>query len=100
MFGISIPSSYTKPNSRSNMAVAELDALSGFRFAGDQLDNLMDISDLQRAELDKEDTRMNLYFNPVFLTKFKIYEEVVITMKFLVQKSIISFLSTTHNKCS
>ncbi|VDK76561.1 unnamed protein product [Onchocerca ochengi] len=56
---------YTKPNSRSNMAVAEVDALSGFRFDGDQLSGLMDISDLQRAELDKEDTRMNLYFNPI-----------------------------------
>lgn len=47
------------------MAVAEVDALSGFRFDGDQLGNLMDIGDLQRAELDKEDTKMNLYFNPV-----------------------------------
>uniref|UniRef100_A0AAF5RX59 TEP1-F n=1 Tax=Wuchereria bancrofti TaxID=6293 RepID=A0AAF5RX59_WUCBA len=56
---------YTKLDSRSNMAVAEIDALSGFRFDGDQLNDLMDISDLQRAELDNEDTRMNLYFNPI-----------------------------------
>lgn len=59
-------SSYTKPGARSNMAVAEVDALSGYRFDGDQLGSLMDIGDLQRAELDKDDTRMNLYFNPVY----------------------------------
>ncbi|VIO95510.1 Uncharacterized protein BM_BM11471 [Brugia malayi] len=70
---------YTKLDSRSNMAVAEVDALSGFRFDGDQLDNLMDISDLQRAELDKEDTRMNLYFNPIGSTPvcLSLYSDMV-----------------------
>ncbi|MCP9264377.1 Antigen-like protein [Dirofilaria immitis] len=70
---------YTKPNSRSNMAVAEIDALSGFRFDGDQLGNLMDIGDLQRAELDKEDTRMNLYFNPIGSTPvcLSLYSDMV-----------------------
>ncbi|VDN08427.1 unnamed protein product [Thelazia callipaeda] len=56
---------YTKPGARSNMAVAEVDALSGFRFDSEQLDNLQVISDLQRAELDRDDTRINLYFNPI-----------------------------------
>ncbi|EJD75505.1 A-macroglobulin complement component family protein [Loa loa] len=70
---------YTKPDSRSNMAVAEVDALSGFRFDGDQLGNLMDIGDLQRAELDKEDTRMNLYFNPIGSTPIclSLYSDMV-----------------------
>uniref|UniRef100_A0A915PMF3 Alpha-macroglobulin receptor-binding domain-containing protein n=1 Tax=Setaria digitata TaxID=48799 RepID=A0A915PMF3_9BILA len=70
---------YTKLDSRSNMAVAEIDALSGFRFDGDQLGNLMDITDLQRAELDKEDTRMNLYFNPIGSTPvcLSLYSDMV-----------------------
>ncbi|VBB29465.1 unnamed protein product, partial [Acanthocheilonema viteae] len=70
---------YTKPDSRSNMAVAEVDALSGFRFDGDQLGNLMDIGDLQRAELDNEDTRMNLYFNPIGSTPIclSLYSDMV-----------------------
>ncbi|VDO48389.1 unnamed protein product [Onchocerca flexuosa] len=61
------------------MAVAEVDALSGFRFDGDQLSGLMDIGDLQRAELDKEDTRMNLYFNPIGSTPvcLSLYSDMV-----------------------
>ncbi|VDK50291.1 unnamed protein product [Anisakis simplex] len=56
---------YTKPGQRSNMAVAEVSALTGYRFDGDEIGRLTDIADLQRAELDKEDTKMNLYFNPL-----------------------------------
>lgn len=47
------------------MAVAEVNALTGYRFDGDEIGRLTDIVDLQRAELDKDDTKMNLYFNPV-----------------------------------
>uniref|UniRef100_A0A914RUK0 Alpha-macroglobulin receptor-binding domain-containing protein n=1 Tax=Parascaris equorum TaxID=6256 RepID=A0A914RUK0_PAREQ len=56
---------YTKPGQRSNMAVAEVNALTGYRFDGDEIGRLTDIVDLQRAELDKDDTKMNLYFNPL-----------------------------------
>ncbi|VDM23426.1 unnamed protein product [Toxocara canis] len=56
---------YTKPGQRSNMAVAEVNALTGYRFDGDEIGRLTEIADLQRAELDKEDTKMNLYFNPL-----------------------------------
>ncbi|KAI6223646.1 hypothetical protein M3Y99_01446300 [Aphelenchoides fujianensis] len=55
---------YTK-DGRSNMAVAEVDAISGYRFDSEETDKLTDITDLQRVELDKDDTRMNIYFNPL-----------------------------------
>lgn len=47
------------------MAVAEVDTLSGYKFDNEELDKLTGIKDLQRVELDKDDTRMNIYFNPV-----------------------------------
>ncbi|MFH4982814.1 hypothetical protein AB6A40_009523 [Gnathostoma spinigerum] len=56
---------YTKPGLRSNMAVAEIDALTGYRFDSDELDKLTAVPTLQRAELDNDDTKMNLYFNPI-----------------------------------
>jgi hypothetical protein len=49
------------------MAVAEVEALSGFRFDEEELRRLTGIADLQRVELDKEDTKANIYFNPVSL---------------------------------
>lgn len=57
--------SYTKSGQRSNMAVAEINALSGYRFDNDELDKLTGISDLQRVELENDDTKANIYFNPV-----------------------------------
>jgi len=59
---------WTRPG-RSNMAVAEVEALSGFRFDEEELRRLTAISDLQRVELDKEDSKANIYFNPVGFTK-------------------------------
>uniref|UniRef100_A0A1I7RL95 A2M_recep domain-containing protein n=1 Tax=Bursaphelenchus xylophilus TaxID=6326 RepID=A0A1I7RL95_BURXY len=56
---------YTRPNSRSNMAVAEIEALSGYKFDNEEMNKLTSIKDLQRVELEKDDTRMNIYFNPI-----------------------------------
>lgn len=47
------------------MAVAEITALTGYRFDADEASRLTDIANLQRSELDNDDTKMNLYFNPV-----------------------------------
>lgn len=47
------------------MAVAEIDSLSGYKFDSDEANKLTSIPDLQRVELDKDDTRINVYFNPV-----------------------------------
>ncbi|KAI6203725.1 hypothetical protein M3Y94_00589600 [Aphelenchoides besseyi] len=55
---------YTK-GGKSNMAVAEIDAISGYRFDNEETEKLTGIPDLQRIELDKEDTKMNIYFNPI-----------------------------------
>jgi len=55
---------YTKTG-RSNMALAEVNALSGYKFDNDELDKLTGISDLQRVELDNDDTKANIYFNPI-----------------------------------
>jgi len=49
------------------MAVAEVNALSGYKFDNDELDKLTGISDLQRVELENDDTKANIYFNPVGL---------------------------------
>jgi len=49
----------------SNMAVAEVNALSGYRFDSEEMQKLTGISDLQRVELDNDDTKMNIYFNPL-----------------------------------
>lgn len=61
----SLTFSYTKTGVRSNMAVAEVNALSGFKFDNEEMEKLTGISDLQRVELDNDDTKMNIYFNPV-----------------------------------
>jgi hypothetical protein len=58
--------SYTR-GGKSNMAVAEIDSLSGYKFDSDETNKLTSIPDLQRVELDKDDTRINVYFNPVSL---------------------------------
>uniref|UniRef100_A0A915D6N5 Uncharacterized protein n=1 Tax=Ditylenchus dipsaci TaxID=166011 RepID=A0A915D6N5_9BILA len=55
---------YTR-SGRSNMAVAEVNALSGYKFDNEELDKLTGISDLQRVELDNDDTKANIYFNPI-----------------------------------
>lgn len=47
------------------MAVAEVNTLSGYKFDGEEMQKLTGIPDLQRVELDNDDTKMNLYFNPV-----------------------------------
>jgi hypothetical protein len=47
------------------MAVAEVDAISGYKFDSEEMDKLTGIKDLQRVELDKDDTKMNIYFNPL-----------------------------------
>ena len=47
------------------MAVAEVDAISGYRFDNEEMTKLTSIKDLQRVELDRDDTHLNIYFNPV-----------------------------------
>ena len=56
---------YTVYGERSNMAVAQVDTLSGYQFDPEDVDKLTKIDDLQRVELDNDDTRMNIYFNAV-----------------------------------
>lgn len=55
---------YTR-GGKSNMAVAEINTLSGYKFDSDEINKLTSINDLQRVELDNDDTKMNVYFNPV-----------------------------------
>ena len=54
------------------MAVAALQALSGFKFDEEEMNLLTEKDGLQRVELEKDDTLMNVYFNAVriFLLKF------------------------------
>jgi hypothetical protein len=61
---INICYSYTR-GGKSNMAVAEINSLSGYKFDNDDIGKLTSIPDLQRVELDKDDTQMNIYFNPL-----------------------------------
>uniref|UniRef100_A0A0N5A8I1 NTR domain-containing protein n=1 Tax=Syphacia muris TaxID=451379 RepID=A0A0N5A8I1_9BILA len=70
---------YTKPGFRSNMAVAEIDALTGYQFDNNELETLTEIYDLQRAELDKDFTKMSLYFNPLGGSPvcFSLYSDMV-----------------------
>ncbi|EPB70110.1 a-macroglobulin complement component [Ancylostoma ceylanicum] len=56
---------YTRSSGKSNMAVAEVEALTGFKFDEEEMGKLTGISDLQRVELDHDDTKMNIYFNPL-----------------------------------
>lgn len=51
------------------MAVAEVNAISGYQFDSEEMRKLTDISDLKRVELDNDDTKMNIYFNPVKIFK-------------------------------
>lgn len=50
------------------MAVAEINALSGYQFDSDEMNKLVS-TDLKRVELDNDDTKMNIYFNPVSFKK-------------------------------
>uniref|UniRef100_A0A1I8AIS1 NTR domain-containing protein n=1 Tax=Steinernema glaseri TaxID=37863 RepID=A0A1I8AIS1_9BILA len=56
---------YTRSGARSNMAVAKVGALTGYKFDADEMAQLTGISDLQRVELEHDDTDMNIYFNPL-----------------------------------
>lgn len=58
-----------KKTGKSNMAVAEIDSLSGFTIDADQLNKLTGIPDIQRVELTKGDTKANLYFNSLSSNK-------------------------------
>ncbi|CAB3408447.1 unnamed protein product [Caenorhabditis bovis] len=55
---------YTRQG-KSNMVLAEVETLSGYRFDADQKERLTSIEDLQRVEFENEDTKMNVYFNPL-----------------------------------
>lgn len=50
------------------MAVVEAEALSGFTFDGEATRGLVALPDLQRAELAKGDTLVNLYFDKVLVS--------------------------------
>uniref|UniRef100_A0A0N4Z9Y7 A2M_recep domain-containing protein n=1 Tax=Parastrongyloides trichosuri TaxID=131310 RepID=A0A0N4Z9Y7_PARTI len=56
---------YNKNGGKSNMAVAEVNTLSGFKYDIDETNKLTDIDDLQRIDLDNDDTKVNIYFNPL-----------------------------------
>ncbi|CEF64943.1 CD109 antigen [Strongyloides ratti] len=56
---------YNKIGSKSNMAVAEINTLSGFKYDIDETNKLTDVDDLQRVDLDNDDTKVNIYFNPL-----------------------------------
>ncbi|CAJ0956760.1 unnamed protein product, partial [Mesorhabditis belari] len=53
---------YTKTG-KSNMALAEVQALTGYKFDEEEANLLTNIKDLQRIELDKDDTQVNIYFD-------------------------------------
>ncbi|CAJ0576094.1 unnamed protein product, partial [Mesorhabditis spiculigera] len=53
---------YTKTG-KSNMALAEVQALTGYKFDEEEANLLTNIKDLQRVELDKDDTQVNIYFD-------------------------------------
>jgi CD109 antigen len=48
---------------KSNMAVMEIDALSGFEMEEEAMLSLTQLKDLQRVELAKGQTKANIYFN-------------------------------------
>uniref|UniRef100_A0AC35U3G6 A2M_N_2 domain-containing protein n=1 Tax=Rhabditophanes sp. KR3021 TaxID=114890 RepID=A0AC35U3G6_9BILA len=50
---------------KSNMAVAQINALSGYRYDIEETNKLSSIHDLQRIDLDNDDTKVNIYFNPL-----------------------------------
>uniref|UniRef100_A0A0K0G480 CD109 antigen (inferred by orthology to a human protein) n=1 Tax=Strongyloides venezuelensis TaxID=75913 RepID=A0A0K0G480_STRVS len=56
---------YNKVGSKSNMAVAEINTLSGFKYDIDETNKLTEVDDLQRVDLDNDDTKINIYFNPL-----------------------------------
>lgn len=55
---------YTK-GARSNMAVLEVNALSGYEIDTEKLDTLIEVEQVQRVEIDKGDTKANIYFKEV-----------------------------------
>ncbi|GMT28413.1 hypothetical protein PFISCL1PPCAC_19710 [Pristionchus fissidentatus] len=56
---------YTRPGVRSNMAVAEIETLSGYKFDEEYQNEILSAKDVQRVEMEKDDTKMNIYFNPL-----------------------------------
>ena len=63
-----------KKKGNSNMALMEIDALSGYQFDADEINKLTKkhLPKIQRVELEKGDTKINLYFRSVnyFLLHF------------------------------
>lgn len=53
------------------MALAEVPTLSGYRYDVEDLQSLTSISEIQRTEYEKDDTKINIYFNPVGLVTKK-----------------------------
>ena len=47
------------------MAVAEIPTLSGYQYDEEELQTLTDVPGIQRKEFEQDDTKINLYFNPV-----------------------------------
>ncbi|KAF8366867.1 tep-1, partial [Pristionchus pacificus] len=56
---------YTRPGVRSNMAVAEIETLSGYKFDEEYENEIVSAKDVQRVEMENDDTKMNIYFNPL-----------------------------------
>ncbi len=54
-----------KSDGQSNMALMQIDALSGHQFDGEELEKLTDLEDFQKVDLDKGDTTANIYLNKV-----------------------------------
>lgn len=47
------------------MAVAEVSTLSGYQFDREELQYLTSTPGIQRTEYEKDDTKINIYLNPV-----------------------------------
>ena len=47
------------------MALAEIPTLSGYRYDVEDLGSLTNVAEIQRTEYEKDDTKINVYFNPV-----------------------------------
>ncbi|PAV67173.1 hypothetical protein WR25_25013 isoform J [Diploscapter pachys] len=70
---------YTRANAQSNMAVAALQSLSGFKFDEEEMNLLTQTKGLQRVELEDDDTLMNVYFNGLTSTPIcmNVYSDMV-----------------------
>lgn len=51
----------------------QIETLSGYKFDEEYQNEILSAKDVQRVEMENDDTKMNIYFNPVSTLLFLLF---------------------------